>query len=780
MLQRNARVFLLCLCLIGLFLLASCASAPAAEENAVTSVVPDGKGNITLDAVLTPGFLESYKGKTVHVFELPAERGGSADLTYLEPIAEVKAKGTVSVRFPDRDGVHTRLYSSFVLASYDASTRVYTPLTPAMAITDFSRVAEVGAQRPEAEGSIKGLVSPYPADAIRLGVSHTLVDVPMEQLILEGRRPGAVAYVWEGLSVYIDGEALDKLDKTVGQYVAAGVNVYLRFTLGAPTDSTPDVLYLTNPAGAEATRFMPNMTSGETVSILEGFFDFMADRYASPEEGVRPVTAFVVGHGVNDAAANGVTETTLAGYVSNYEVLVRLANTAIKTHNRDGRVYISLDSHRSSQHLQGGWDVPTFLSAFHDESILCGGYDWYPAVELYADGSVIWEENSTVDTEYYTVHSLRTLTDLLAGDKFIMSDGARRRLLVSGLSVPAVEVGGQPSYESALSQAASYAYAYMTCVQNGQIEAMIYSDYADAAMEAEDAALCGLWTVRRSGEKLLPAEKRALYGYVKKIDTTEAGALSEELTAVIGEPYTRLSQLLAGQASPVTAVTGEVTVGGYREDHGKASPLFTFDAGSMNGFADAGNLAYMELASAETLHTAYLYSRFVRTSPSDPMGITVTLSAAELMGGKELILDLYAGEPGDVGSAKPALTLRMTRHATGKAADGDGELIYEATAEGIRDGVWQSVEFDAKDFIDRLDRGDEVTVTLLLDCEFDGHLHSSCYLGLLGMHVKGSAVAAGGSSPIVVIAVVAVIAVAAVAIVVFLMGGKKKTYRPSR
>ena len=66
-------------------------------------------------------------------------------------------------------------------------------------------------------------------------------------------------------------------------------------------------------------------------------------------------------------------------------------------------------------------------------------------------------------------------------------------MLVSGLSVPAVEVGGQPSYESALSQAASYAYAYMTCVQNGQIEAMIYSDYADAAKAALKGLPKGDW-----------------------------------------------------------------------------------------------------------------------------------------------------------------------------------------------------------------------------------------------------------------------------------------------
>ena len=748
-----------------ILLLVGCQSAPPPEENAVLSVIPDGKGSLTLEAVLTPDFLESYAEKNVFVFELPSSAGGEVDLTYATPIAEAKAKEEVEVSFADADGPRSRLYSSFVLAAHDKATDSYRPITAPLSVTDLTKLATAGEAAPKAERSIKGLIASEPADALRLGISHTVLEVPLETLILSGWQEGAVPYVWNGKTAYVRGEALEALDTAVATYGAAGVRIYLRFTLGAPADTTPLCLYVATERTDAVADYAINMESEEAAEILEGFFDFMADRYASPDEGApyegTAVTAFLMGRRVNGAAARATGDgSSLSAYIHNYEKLIRLAHTAIKSHNKDGRVYVALDDRRTLSEGDGGWDVATFLSAFAEESAKRGAYDWYPACELYAPRDTVWVEDPAVDATHYTVHSLSTLTDLLSGEKYVTATGEARRLLISGFSIP--------SDQSGTRQAASYAYTYALCAKNGRVEALIYDVYADTADDGR-----GLWTVTSKGEL---DRRRPIHELLGTVDTTAGATLPDKLSAEIGsEDFTRVLQELLSTTPPVASVTGEATVGRLdREDsaHTKSDVLFTFDTGSLRGFRGVGDPRYLELREAETLHTISLYAAFGPAEGYDPSGVTVTIPASELMGHTSLILDLYAGiDAPDASAERPTLTLRLTRPATGSPASGEGTVIYEASAARIKDGVWQSAKFEINTFTAKLDDDDTVTLTLLL--EYGDEPVGESHLNLLGMYAAGG-LSAGGSAATVVIVVVAVIAVLGAAAAAFLLSGKKK------
>ena len=495
--SRIALLVLFCFCLLIPFFVTGCGEKAPVEANAVLSAVPDGKGNLTVKAALTDTFLEAYTEKKVYLFEIPSVYTSDVDLEELEPVAEAKPKSHMTFELSLYDGVRSRLYSSFLLAAHNTADGTYQVLTAPLSVTDFSKMT---GKPTEAVGhtSIKGLISDHPADALRLGISHTVVDVHMDKLILNGWQEGAVAYVYNGVTAYLNAEELDKLDETVKAYTAGGVKVYLRFLLGDRTEHTPVSMYFLNWSStvSDPPRMTNavNMTLPETAEIMEGFFDFMADRYASPEDGSMAVTSFVVGYRVNDAATyNYAGGLPLASYVANYEKLVRVAHTAVKSHNPDGHVYVSLDSHRSATGMEGGWDVASFLSAFNDECALRGNYDWYVACDLYADTPDIWVENTEKDANRYTVHSLRTLTDLLASDKYRTSEGKERKLLISGFAIPAVVQGGTPSEGNDAKQSASYAYAYMTCLQNGYVEALVYSAYADTDQNGDREAQCGLW-----------------------------------------------------------------------------------------------------------------------------------------------------------------------------------------------------------------------------------------------------------------------------------------------
>lgn len=776
---------LLCFCMLvtlstNLF---SCSEAPV-NENRVTEVVLE-KGEILVKAALTEGFLDSYTEKRVYLFELPSYYSGDTDLSELDPVAEAKPRSSVRFTLTALDGVRSRLFSSYLVASYDPATERYTPLTAPVSLTNPDAVAAYTSPAAVGESSIKGLISDYPSDAIRLGITHTVVEVPMEELILPAWQKGAVSYVYNGVTRYLNAEALDKLDESVAVYTAAGVKVYLRFRLGSPEGKdVPVGLYL-SPARTAKDNAV-NMTTAFSSAIMEGFFDFMANRYAAPADGSDPVEAFILGYRVNDAVDYNYAEgLDLAAYVTNYEKLARVAYTAIKSHNPDGRVYISLDDRRTVTDGKG-WDVTTFLAAFRDEAAMRGDYSWHVACELHADTPAVWEENPATDAGYYTVRNLNTLTDLLDGEKYRDPAGSPRRLLISGFSIPAALKGGTASAENDNRQAASYAYTYLTCVQNGRVEALIYSRHTDAGTDTKAGDLRGLWTasqgeaVSGSGSEapLLPAAARPIYDVFKKIDTTAASELSVGLNAVIGASYTKLESAMAGKSSPVTAVNGSGVLTGYELTHKKASPLYTFGNGHLCGFESAGNLTYMELTASETLGMNTLHARFERTAACEPMGLTVSLSATDLIGAKEMILDLYGGQTGSSGSvAKPTLTLRLTRSAKGAVADGDGEIRYEATVSEVKSGAWQSAVFDVTPFTTLLDASDEVTITLLMDypAETAPAGTTSHDLGLAGIYVTGHTAAANTPAGLVV-GIVAVLILLVAAVFVFLLLRHKRRH----
>lgn len=770
---------LLSVCL-GLF---GCAKE-AAVENRVTSVYVK-KDEIVVEAVLTSGFLQGYEEKKVYLFELPSFCGMNVDLSELDPVDEAKPRPSLKFSLPAYDGVRSRLQSAYLVASYDPATRRYTSLTPPMSLSNPEAVADPAEDESGAERSIKGLISDYPADAIRMGIRHTVVDVWMDRLILSGWQEGAVSYVYNGVTRYLDAEELTRLDEAVGVYTAAGVEVYLRFRLGSPVGKqVPAGLYVST--ASEAVDYAVNMNTSFSSIIIEGFFDFMASRYAAPHKGEEAVSAFILGYRVNQAVLyNHAGGMDLATYVTNYEKLTRVACNALRSHHSKGRVYVSLDGRRAVTDEQG-WDVNTFLSAFANECRLRGDYAWHVASELHAVGSSVWEENAAADGSYYTVRNLGVLTDLLDSPlyRFGGEGGEPRRLLVSGYSIPAVLRNGTATASGEANQAASFAYAYMTCLLNGRVEALIYGTHADSSSTSEQGNLCGLWEVKPdttmtdSGLDLTlrPSEPRPICDVFTVIDTTDVSSLSAALTELMGSTYTKLESTLAGKASAVTSIKGSGVLKGYEAEHKKASSLYRFNAGSLNGFRDGGNLTYMELIEAETLGTTVLHARFDRSSLCEPMGLTVTLSATELIGGKELVFDLYGGQIASAGStAKPTFTLRLTRPSKGALADGDGELRYVASVEELKSGAWQTAVFNVSEFTALLDADDQVTLTLLMDYPVsaapDGE--SSHDLGLVGISVVGHT-AASESSAGVVIAVVVSLTVLIVCLVALLYLRHKK------
>ncbi len=752
--RHHLRVWasLLCLCLTlpCLLWLSSCRETGAAEKNAITSVQL-AEGQVTVTASLTDGFLDGYTGKIVYLFELPSHLSVDADPNTLKPVAEAKPKPTISFTLPLTEGTRTRLYASYLVASYDEDTQRYTALTTPMALQNPSSAAPADSVTARPSGSLKGLANASPSDALYLGVAHAVVDVSLGDLMLSAWETDAVSYLWNGSTAYINGQRLAELDETIRIYTAAGVQVYLRFVLtelDTASTNLADAALCVPDADADAQGYAIHMASSATAARMEGFFDFIAARYTSANDA--PTPAFILGYRVNDAATYAnAGDMNLDAYVTNYEKLVRVAYTALRSHAADGRVYIALDDHRTASDLTGGWDVTQFLSAFAEEAALRGDYDWHISAELYADSSRVWEDTAS-DNGRYTVRNLSTLTDLLRGDRYTTAAGDTRRLLISGFTVPALDAKGHATDAAATDQAASYAYAYMTALANRGIEALIYSAHTDADISGH-----GLWSITEDGKA---DTARPLHTVFRRMDNTAAATLSTELSAVIGTPYTKLESALAGETRPITALTADGTVGPLAAAHRGAAALYTFGAGSTHGFTGAENLTYLELAPSKTPGVIGLHARFDRTEVSDPLLLTLTIPAAELLDGRELIFDLALNAlDATADSAAPSLKLRLSRPVSGDPTAGGGAVVYEATAAALSLTDPQTVTFPIEELTALLAKEDTVTLTVFVDAPA-GNAYE---LELTGVYVTGTAAAQG--SPVAFIIVLLILSVVAVA-----------------
>lgn len=745
-----------CLLLVPVLSLAACGEEETVRQNSITSVVLNaGEKNgptVTVYAALTDDFLKSSKGP-VYLYELTSQAGTSADLEQLDPVGEVKANRSLRFRIPLYDGVRTRLFSSFVLAAKDGDGRMTALCAPA-AIPNADALAGGDAAGEAVEYSVKGLIADYPADAIRTGIAHTLIEVPMDKLILSGWTPDAVSYVWNGVSAFVDGQVLGELDEKIRLYTSAGVKVWLQFVLTGEGDA-PLCLYV---GGRPCAGGVVNMADPTAATIMEGFFDFMAARYAPNDAAVGHglCNTFIIGRGVNGtAAAVCPGDGTLTAFVTNYEKLIRLADTALRAHNADGRVYISLNSDRTGTTL-GGWGLQPFLSAFAQEVALRGAYDWQVACELYAASPVIWEPDGALDSDRLTVNSLSALTDLLSAERYLDSSGNARRPVITRFDIPSVGDGGRLDEAN---QAASYAFAYSTVAANGQIDALIYGTYADKA-EGRGAGLCVL---SPAGGEAVTVSRRTLYDVFRLIDTSAAQSVSDAVSTIIGEPYRRLEASMTGVSRPVRYVSGSASAETLKN---KGTMLFDFGQGDACGFSDAGNRTYSALTASETVGHPILYTRFDRALIGDPMGVSTDVDAVGLIGGKELRIGLYAGPVG-VSSTGTEITLRLVRASKGEIAGGDGTVIYESTVRDMQGGSWQTAVFDISSFTSLLDADDTVGLSVWVN----GNDGTAYCLGMESVTVTGVTAHSTASVVIIVVAVVAILLIAGA--VVFLALRKK-------
>lgn len=689
---RSAAVLILAfLCLFSTSGCGEDADGRAGDRDVTVSaaVNADGTTEISVHAVLHRDYVSAAPDGQVYLFALtPGTTLGETD----KPVAEAEVKTRLHFRLPDvRDAA---LYAGYILADRE-SDGSYRALTQPVYLSNAEVLGEAAADArrdyPDAP-SIKGLIIRDEDDAARLAPAHTLVRVPLgDFLCFDGGRD-TVEYIFDGVTHYLRQDAVEELDRKVRLYSDAGMQVYLNLVLDDfPTDGMPAGLraLYAGEAQPDARGYAIRIADRNSFAEVAGFLSFLAERYTRADGEYGFAGAMIIGETVNrNRTAYSAGARDMSAHVSEYLTLLRIADTAMRSHFAAGRVYAAVGNNFSTMSPTPGtaadplldYAVRDFLDLLAAHSRLGGDFPWHVAMSMTASDPTdtrLWEsgESSLSVDAYITPDRLELITDYLDEIPLGASD-TRRRLIVSDFSVSS----GNGSEEMLNEQAASYVYTYAKVLENGTIDALIYRSQTD---EPADTLCCGL--------RSAAGEARPIYAAFAAIDRISGGLNVEALP---GDVWTSLSTLVE-DAAYLTLIEGTSVKAGSKTEACSRVLLYAFSDGEYHGFRAAENASYLALTADEALGQPVLRAVLSRANADACMGVRSAELPAECFARAEyLAVNCLAEVPG----TRAYLWLRLTQ------AD-RGTLVYEGEA-AIGTNEWNEVYFDIGDFADALRAGE--------------------------------------------------------------------------
>ncbi|MBQ4065871.1 MAG: hypothetical protein IJD10_07200, partial [Clostridia bacterium] len=598
----------------------------------------------------------------------------------LTPIAEQTADQvhvTVSIPYQASDPANA-LYG-YVLARKDENGS-YLPMSETMYPSNFAEFAQHRQEYPVIP-SKKGLQIQLHTDAQLLGVKHTVVNVFFNEMISASEKD-AIAFVYGGMKYYLKSSALAALDYRIRSLTDAGIHIYLNFLLAFDT-SAPTELYYANAEGTGSTLYAPNVSDLEGIHRYAAVMHYLASRYTEPDGKHGFCGSYIIGYEIDqEKDRNNAGIASLSEYISEYAILLRTADTAVRSAFENGRVYTSLSNRwvipqeEAKAYRFGARDILSELASRLPDVPFGVSINPYPSQLTMTD---YWNDDkatSNIDSPYLTMKNLTVFTDYLKTDA-LLYQGAPRRALVGefGLSGKAGE--------SEELQAAAFLYAYHTVRRNDGIEAMIWHRHVDHA--GEKGLYYGLYS---STEILLhPQAPKLLHSVFSQVDDKYASWESTLDTLLALTPCSSREELW-GDIDPhanrsvfrVSPRLDALAAGAYR-----SQSLFDFSK-SLYRFYPTDNAEYLE--QCEEDNVLFLRSKLIHISAGEHMGVGMTLTDTTLLNAAEyLTIRLRVVSPDDTSDVRLLLV-----------SQGDeAEMVWDAQASVACD-QWVELTFPLSGF----------------------------------------------------------------------------------
>ncbi len=431
------------------------------------------------------------------------------------PLASVKnKKGTVKFKV---NYTESMLYQKFAVAY--KSGKKYQIASNVKYITNPEVLATYKGSGP-AVHSKKGLQVEELSDSLEIGTKHAVVNWTLNSL-LNSKAIHKTAFTYKNKTYYLDADIIRQNDELVQAYNAAGVRVTVILLL--PKDAGSAGTKAMQFGGYSYTLFSSVKTSSkEGCQTFEAIMTYLAKRYGTQQN---LVCGWILGNEVNSNCIwNYGGNKSLDAYMANYVRSYRICYNAVKSVNKNAKVYISLDNRWNLDADGSGkryFTSKAVADKFCEKIKAYGKINFQIAWHAYPQGMsdpVFWDDtdakNSTT-SKIVNFKNIKVLTDY-AKKKY----GKKCTVMLS-----------EQSFNSSRGeevQAAAYAYAYYICEGNNMIESFIYGrefDHPDEISQGYRWGLCNEWHV-----------KRLIWSVFQYIDTKESFAFTDPLVK-----YTNIS-----------------------------------------------------------------------------------------------------------------------------------------------------------------------------------------------------------------------------------------------
>lgn len=416
-----------------------------------------------------------------------------------------------------------RLYSKFVVAVFDGQK--YTPVSNTVYVTNPEAVAKHTDPYRTAQTK-KGLLientTSMVADAFELGVNHVIVNIPFHHILGQG-----ISYEYDGKTYSFNKELMETYDNTIRRMSEKNMTV-TAVILNGWNDNTPQLLYpgVKKQPANQVFYYGFNASTKEGYETIKAIASFLADRYSSLQSPYGKVSNWIIGNEINNQQWNYMGPMSLEKYIQEYERAFRVFYTAIRSTNRNDRLFFSTDynwNHEANGTTK--YNAKDVIDRFADRTGAGGSMDWGLAYHPYSIPMTepeFWDDDQTglikqdAASPVINLKNLNVLTDYMQQGQLRMRDGSVRHIILSEQGFTSKSATRGVNYDL---QAAAIAYAYYIADSNPYIDAFIMSRQVDAPLETKDSLMFGLWHCdENQPNAIVPTMRKKAWSIYKNID----------------------------------------------------------------------------------------------------------------------------------------------------------------------------------------------------------------------------------------------------------------------
>lgn len=500
-----------------------------ATSATITSCKLKSKKTVTIKAKAN-GIIRSV-GNYYYIFALPSYKSTLSKSA--KPLASTRKGSSFSFSFPlNKNTSKSVLQKKFVIAVKTSNTS-YRIVSSGKYITNPEKSAKYTYAFPKSR-SKKGLQVNinYMTDATNLGIKHTAINLPINTVIAasyEQNDTFGIPYKYNGKTYWFSKIVLHNYDSAFKTFQDKNVVVSAILLL----DWNSELSYLIDPSARELGHnyYGLNTRGKKSREHLEATFSFLAERY-SGSNGYGKVVNWILGNEVNNYNVwNYAGSTSLTKNAQRYADSFRLVSTAIRSVNKNARVYISLD-HLWNTKVPGAFSSKSFLDAFARALKQQGNINFNIAYHPYPSPLIapeFWKNigRDLTKSSYSPVINMGNINVLT---NYVRRNfGSSTRIILSEQGFTSVKSG--INVEKA--QAAAIAYAYYLTEFNPMIDSFILHRHIDHKVEMDQGLYLGLWR-NKPNTMEDPDKKKYAWNVFKYMDTRYSVKYSEFALSIIG------------------------------------------------------------------------------------------------------------------------------------------------------------------------------------------------------------------------------------------------------